>query len=429
MQMKRALLVALNTPGYYNLANHYLKLYAAKDTALMRQCRIYSAEYELCVADRDILNNVSKLRPDLVAFSCYVWNISKALTLARSIKSILPEVKVVFGGQEVTNSTICYLEKYPFLDIIVDGEGEEAFYRLLQSMVGDDFQSLRTIGGIQYRLGDSWLRNEPAAEPLDLDQIPSPYLENVVSIPPRSPLGVMIDHVRGCPGICAFCFEALRARRPRAFSTERVKAEVEWALVHGHDYLHLMDPVLAMNDSCRLESLHRIFEEARQRSRFRVSVEIYAENINSRNWQLFDCYQVFDVGLQTINPCANRAIHRKFRMDDFVSGFELLKNLGQSINLYLIYGLPGDDYQEFMKGVCFADSLGASKVFLNKLCILDGTPLRRDARKYKMEYHYRPPYEVISNTTYSFQDVAKSESFARNYMRYHGFGRSPLKPS
>lgn len=425
MYMKRALLIALNTPGYYSPAIHYLKLYAGKDASLMRQCRIYLAEYDLCVQDQSILNNISKLRPDLLAFSCYLWNIEKALTLAKAVKLAFPEIKILFGGQEVTNSTLSYLECYPFLDILVDGEGEEVFYRLLQTMVGDDFRSLANIPGIQYRDGETKVINPPNTVPIDLDQIPSPYLEDAIHIPSKTPLGVLIEHVRGCAGNCAFCFEALRTRKPRAFSLERIQAEVKWALSRGHDCLHLMDPVLAMNDPCRLESLYTLFEEARHGRSCRVSVEVCADNINQKNYRLFDCYQFFDIGLQTIHPTVNRIIHRNFDLDTFVTGFRLLKSLGKIISLYLIYGLPGENFQEFMKGVCFADSLGASMVFLNRLCVLDGTPLRRHAAQYQLEYCRRPPYQVLSNTTYSFQDIVKSESFARNYMRFHSVGKSP----
>ncbi len=418
--MKRAVLVALNTPGYYNLAIHSLRLYAARDKALLRQCRIFTAEYDLRTADSDILGNLVRLQPELIAFSCYVWNITKSLGLARALKKLLPASRLLFGGQEVTHSTLSYLEQYPFLDIVADGEGEETFRRILLSMTGDDFLSLKDIPGIQYRCGDSWHSNPPAAEIGNLDQLPSPYLENAVSIPPGSPLGVMIEHARGCPGNCAFCFEALRAGRPRFFSTERVAAEIRWALLQGHDYVHLLDPVLAGNDPQRLASLHRILSEERRRSCFRVSVEIDAERVQDGNRPLFDCYQVFDVGLQTVNPAANRAIRRPFHREAFAAGFERLRSLGRRINLYLIYGLPEDDYAEFMKGICFAESLGEAKIFLNRLCVLDGTPLRREARKLGLEYRDTPPYEILSHPTYSFADIAKSESFARNYMRFHG---------
>ena len=419
MKMKRAIVISLNCPGYYSLAIHYLKLYACLDHYLNKRCRIYTVEYDIFINDISILKNLEKLAPDLIAFSCYVWNIQKVLPLALKCKKLLPESKIVLGGQEVTHSTIDYLARHPFLDFIVDGEGERVFKKILYSMVEDNFHSLGEIRGIKYRDSCGIQETPPSEAIKTLDEIPSPYLSGSVKIPEKSRLGVMLDHVRGCPKKCEFCFEGTRCDTPRAFSVERVKEEMVWAKAKGYDYFHMLDPILGMNSPRRLAALSDAFSETFHNYPYKVSVEIYAENLNDKNIDYFECYHIFDIGLQTINPLTNKNISRKLNLDSFIRGFELIKVRRKTTNVYLIYGLPGDNYDEFMEGICFVDSLKPSNIFLNRLCILDGTAFRHKAAEYNFEYETNPPYEVLSNITYSYNDIVKSESFGKNFMRYY----------
>ena len=97
----------------------------------------------------------------------------------------------------------------------------------------------------------------------------------------------------------------------------------------------------------------------------------------------------------------------------------MIKMLEKRINIYLIYGLPGDNYDEFMKNICFVDSLKPSVICLNKLCVLDGTLFRHNADKYDLCFEFEPPYEILSNNTYSYNDIIKTESFAEDFMRYY----------
>lgn len=419
MKKKRVVIIAINTPGYYSLAIHYLKLYSCLDISLKKKCEVYTVEYDLTIADVSILSNLSKLQPDLIAFSCYIWNTNKVIALSRKIKKILPMTKIVLGGQEVTNSSVNYLEKYPFVDIIVDGEGEQVFKEILLSMIEDEFSSLKDIRCILYRDGTDIRKNLPSNYVLRLDDIPSPYLEQEVKIPSKSHLGIMIDHIRGCPNNCAFCFEAMRCNSPRSFSIERIKEEVTWAESRGYDYFHILDPILCLNNQKKMEAMNLTFKDIFHKKDYTVSVEVYAENITDKNVTLLDCYHIFDIGLQTINPLTNRNINRKFDIDRFVTGFSLIKKQGKKTNIYLIYGLPGDDYDLFMEGICFADSLKPSAILLNKLCVLDGTPLRHNAAKFNISFEIDPPYYIISNSTYSYSDIVKSESFSQNFVRYY----------
>ena len=68
---------------------------------------------------------------DVVAFSCYIWNITQTLEVAKKIKALNPETKILFGGPEVSYEfdEVIALD---YVDYIIVGEGETAFEEFLQ---------------------------------------------------------------------------------------------------------------------------------------------------------------------------------------------------------------------------------------------------------------------------------------------------------
>ena len=379
MRKKRVCLIALNQHGYYSLAIHYLRLFCLKDAYLAKRCSLFHVEYELEVSNKDILTNIVKLTPEIVAFSCYVWNIEKVVFLSQKIKEILPETMIMYGGQEVSCATAEELSIYSYADIIVDGAGEIPFRKILLSLVEDNLESIDQIPGVFFRRDEDLLRSSaPPETEIDLDSLPSPYLENAVRMPVESKLGIMIEQFRGCPNSCSFCFEADRTITPRSFSIDRIKEEFRWAKRAGQTYLHILDPVFCNNSLKKMYAFKEALLSIFATDEFRASIEIYADNITSDRAKLLDCYDIFDIGLQTTNVEANKTINRSFKLDNFLRGFNLLKSLGKTCNVYLIYGLPGDTYDSFMQSVSFAESLKPNTLFLNRLCVLKGTPLRKN---------------------------------------------------
>ena len=72
----------------------------------------------------------------LAGFSCYIWNIEKMLKFAQNLKKLLPDISIVFGGPEVS----FYDEKefyslYPFVDFLIQGEGEEKLLELWEKVL------------------------------------------------------------------------------------------------------------------------------------------------------------------------------------------------------------------------------------------------------------------------------------------------------
>jgi len=421
MSRTKVVLVALNKSNNYALALGYLKLYAQADAEL--NSRITFRELQLNAETRtfSVALQIAIQRPGIVAFSCNVWNIHRILKVVKHLRRFCPSVPIIFGGQEVTNSQIDYMGRCPQVDVLVDGEGEETFRRVLRSFVLADGESLAEIPGIQYR-ADGRVHTTPRAEAIaDLSVIPSPYLADLIDVMPDAHLGMMIETARGCRFRCTFCFEGSRFKKIRYFPMARVEAEIAHMTARGVREFHILDPILANADSERLIEMNRIIEQhILPHGSHTLSVEVHAELLKEETVGLLKHFTLFDVGLQSVNAIAMKHIRRGVNWDRFLKGIELLRPLPGRTNLYVLAGLPGENFFLFLRSVRFAFDLNVPRLFINRLCVLNGTELSTDAAGLKLRHSKTPPYIAMSNYSFSEHEMQLGDIFGKTLMREHG---------
>ncbi len=137
MNKKKVALISYNWANHFSLALGYLKAYALKDSFIRD-----NADIEIVDFDAEMLNvqqvvyYLTQTKPDILGFSCYCWNIEKVLDTARIMKTIYPQIKIVFGGPEVGPVGPKYLRENWFIDVVIKGEGEITFAELLKSFLG-----------------------------------------------------------------------------------------------------------------------------------------------------------------------------------------------------------------------------------------------------------------------------------------------------
>jgi radical SAM superfamily enzyme YgiQ (UPF0313 family) len=111
---------------------HYLPFSVGCIWAYANQFEYVQNNYKLqdVVWRRERQKNVldKLVDPDIVGFSCYVWNHKWNLTLAKKLKEFFPNCLIVFGGPSVNEEWL----KYDFIDVVMFGEGELAWANLLK---------------------------------------------------------------------------------------------------------------------------------------------------------------------------------------------------------------------------------------------------------------------------------------------------------
>ena len=184
----KVLLTALNAKYIHSsLALRSLKKYADAEGK-------YTVVKEFTINNRieKIVSDIYKEKPDVIGFSCYIWNIEMIRTTAARLKKVLPNTLFVFGGPEVSYDSAEFLRNNPFADIVMRGEGEETYRKLLSAWVTE--KPYYDINGITYRRDGEIFENSNA-EPLKLDDIPFVY-DDVSELKNKI---IYYETQRGCP--------------------------------------------------------------------------------------------------------------------------------------------------------------------------------------------------------------------------------------
>ncbi|MBS1474218.1 MAG: B12-binding domain-containing radical SAM protein, partial [Massilimaliae sp.] len=190
----KTLLVGINAKYIHsNLAIRYLRDYAAErgETGILLQ------EFTINQRIEQILPEIYRTAPELIGFSCYIWNFSMVKRLVSELKKVLPNCLVLLGGPEVSYNAEEALRETP-ADFIICGEGEEAFFRLLDALRNG--ADLQTVSGLAYRAGTE-IRVTSPAPLLSMDDLPFVYrsmddLEHKI---------IYFESSRGCPFSCQYC--------------------------------------------------------------------------------------------------------------------------------------------------------------------------------------------------------------------------------
>ena len=213
--MMKVLLTTLNSKYVHsNLALKYLYM------AGCRYCGDLEVQEFTINNSRDyVFGELVMGSYDAVCFSVYIWNVEKTLELAADLKKACPKTRILFGGPEVSYECRDFMEKHPFVDFLIAGEGEEAFSQWCRALEGDG--SFSDIGGLLFRKEEEIVEG-PAASFMDFGALPQPY----ESFPCEKDKVIYYESSRGCPFCCSYCISSLD-RRIRELSVETVKADLD----------------------------------------------------------------------------------------------------------------------------------------------------------------------------------------------------------
>ncbi len=319
--MKVALIqLVLQSHDYvYSLENMPL---AAGYLASYASARNVPADIIICPADISnlggdaaILGWVEEIRPDMVGFSCYLWNVQRTLHLCSKIRQSLQDCIIVLGGPEVTRDNDFLLSHEGFHFGVV-GEGEETFADLLNA-AAHGMEGVLDIPGLMVRQGSKAVFTKPRSLMTNLDSVPSPYLSGMLT--PGLNRGMVIETVRGCPMRCAYCYYHKSSPVVRTFRAGRIGEELRWATEKGIQEATVIDPCFARRPG--LEVLLAEMAVSRE-EKMRFSCELIAEDITP---VLVDALVAaglhhVEIGLQSTNEKALRNINRPFEREAFIQG-------------------------------------------------------------------------------------------------------------
>lgn len=407
----RVVLTTIASPDYFSiqLALYYLKAYFLKHKnphfptlKIDIKILIFKSQEKW----DDIAKNIISERPEIVGFSCYVWNIKKILLVAKEIKKADPAVKIILGGSEVSPRAESILKHEGCVDIVVRGEGEETFLELLESLLYQQGE-LSLIKGMSYRQGGKIFVNPARPQIDDLDKIPSPYLAGLIDLKCEDKsVSAVTETMRGCHYRCHFCYYHKEFNRIKYFSLSRVEKELKWILKREPEKVYLMDPTFNV-DCERAKKILRIFIKHNKSSR--LHLELRAEKIDAEMVGLLKQAGVakLEIWIQSVSRESLKLVNRDLDRNICAKNIRLLNKGKIFFEIQLIDALPGHTYETIKEGVDWLISLRVPRIVIMELLVLPGTCLRENSEALGVRYKPEPNYSWVRTHTLSTDDRNK----------------------
>lgn len=394
----KIVLMAMNAKYIHsNLAIYSLQSYAQKNgyEPIIKEFTINQQEDE-------ILRELVKEKPDVLAVSVYIWNVDQVCNLLTDLHRILPSMQIWMGGPEVSYRAAELLEEFPFVKGILRGEGEKTFSDLCGcwKMEQGDFASVR---GITYRDSMGMIIENADQGALSMDELVFPY-ENLERFEHRI---LYYESSRGCPFRCSYCLSSVE-KSLRFRSWDLVQRELQFFLDHKVPQVKFIDRTF----NCKKEHTMQIWQYLRDHDNgvTNFHFEIGADLLDEEEIQLLaglrPGFFQLEIGVQTTCTETLREIRR---MADFTVLSEHVKAVMAAENVHqhldLIAGLPYEGYERFK--ISFNDVYGLhpEQLQLGFLKVLRGSYMYEMAEEYGIVWKKKQPYEVLSTKWLSYQEI------------------------
>ncbi len=337
---------------------------------------------------------------DVVAFSCYIWNISQTLETAKLIKALHPETRILLGGPEVSYDGEA-LMALPYVDYIIEGEGETPFREFLKS-----YPQIEHVPALVYRSEHGVQKNKQAPM-FDLKQFEHsmPYRYDDVS--KLADKVLYIETSRGCPYKCEFCLASLD-NKVRYLPDSSIKATLMHLMTHGK-VIKFLDRTFNIKKDFTIGMFQFIQEHHRPGNVFQF--EITADILHPDIIRFIQDHVPagllrFEIGIQTVNQKANLEVSRK---QNFEKTKQIIRQLDHKVEMHLdlIVGLAYDYWDDVKYSIEEVFALFAPEMQLGFLKFLKGTPMRDKTDVHGFVFDTSPPYQIIESKYLSRAELAK----------------------
>ncbi len=376
-----------------------------------------SQQWSFTTAFDSAVQDLSVTRPDVIAFSCYLWNTELSIHLARLLKLVHPGVSVILGGPDVGSRAHEILESHAAVDFVVEGDGEIPFQEFLRYQLAQGSIALEQVPGLRFRHDGAVVCNPlPETKP-DLSLLAKVWTQGPESVPTQSELAawgwphLLIETVRGCPYPCSFCMYGKTVVNSK--ETETVVTELLGLLRKGL-LIEIIDPTFTTLKKRAKKILGALAEHDYTGQ---LTLEAYPDSLNEELADLIVAARVCCVGLgfQTASTEGLKAVRRPRNQEKFERAVRALQKRRVHFYVDIIYGLPGTTLDDFFSTVDYLNHLGVSKLMIYRLLGLPGSSMMETTDRYGLVFSPVPPYELLRSNTYSHEDIMFCEEFRRAY--------------
>ena len=400
-----------------------LAVYNLKSCSGEYSSRVVVKEYTINQIRDDILKDIYLEQPDVVCFSCYIWNISFVRELVPDLKKILPQVEFWAGGPEVSYDAVEFLKKNPAFFGVMVGEGEETFHELAGYYIERKPETLSGIRGVAFRdENKGWdIVHMGWRELMDLSKVPFAY-SNLTELKNRI---IYYESSRGCPFSCSYCLSSID-KKLRFRDIELVKKELQFFIDNKFPQGKFVDRTFNCKHDHAMEIWRYITENDNGITNFHF--EISADLLRAEELALMKTMRPgliqLEIGVQSTNPQTIKAIRRTMDFEKLKGIVEQIHSFGNiHQHLDLIAGLPYEGYDSFHKSFCDVYALRPEQFQLGFLKVLKGSYMMEMTGEYQILYKDREPYEVLSTAWLTYGEILRLKMVESMVEVYYNSGQ------
>lgn len=404
--MKQVLLIGVNAKFIHsNPAIYSLEAYAKEHIGQELEAgALELAEYTINQNMENILADIYRRKPEVAAFSCYIWNWNMIQDIITELPKVLPDIEIWLGGPEVSFHGEKLLERFEAVRGIMLGEGENTFTELLAyyQTEPEGGKSLENIGGLLLRSGVTGVQR-----PVLMEELPFFYekyglerFENRI---------LYYESQRGCPFRCAYCLSSID-KKVRFRELDTIKKHMQFFLEHKVPQVKFIDRTFNCNAKHAYEVWKYLKEHDNGITNFHF--EIAADLLTKEQLGIMKDMRPgliqLEIGVQSTNEQTLRAINRNTDLSylrEMTAKVHSFGNIHQHLDL--IAGLPFEDYESFAKSFNDVYAMRPQQLQLGFLKVLKGSPIEERTSEYGIIYNTKPPYEVLYSKWLGFADVRK----------------------
>ena len=415
----KILLAACNAKYIHsNLAVYNLKSCSGKYSP-----QVVIKEYTINQIRDEILKDIYLEQPDVICFSCYIWNVSFVKELVPDLKKILPDADFWAGGPEVSYDAEKFLRSNPAFSGVMVGEGEETFQELAGHYIEGKPENLKEIRGVAFRNEDKVpdIVHTGWRELMDLSKVPFAY-QDLKEFKNRI---IYYESSRGCPFSCSYCLSSID-KKLRFRDIELVKKELQFFIDNKVPQVKFVDRTFNCKHDHAMTIWRYITEHDNGVTNFHF--EISADLLREEELALMKTMRPgliqLEIGVQSTNPQTIRAIRRTMdfqKLKGIVDQIHSFGNIHQHLDL--IAGLPYEGYESFHKSFCDVYALHPEQFQLGFLKVLKGSHMMEMTEEYKILYKDREPYEVLSTAWLTYGEILRLKMVESMVEVYYNSGQ------
>lgn len=396
-----------------------LAVYNLKSCSGEYSSSVVVKEYTINQIRDDILKDIYLEQPDVVCFSCYIWNISFVRELVPDLKKILPQVEFWAGGPEVSYDAVEFLKKNPVFFGVMVGEGEETFHELAGYYIERKPETLSGIRGVAFRDENKGrdIVHTGWRELMDLSKVPFAY-SNLTEFKNRI---IYYESSRGCPFSCSYCLSSID-KKLRFRDIGLVKKELQFFIDNKVPQVKFVDRTFNCKHDHAMEIWRYITENDNGITNFHF--EISADLLRAEELALMKTMRPgliqLEIGVQSTNPQTIKAIRRTMDFEKLKGIVEQIHSFGNiHQHLDLIAGLPYEGYDSFHKSFCDVYALRPEQFQLGFLKVLKGSYMEEKKDDYGLVYKGMPPYEVLYTKWLPYEDTLRLKGIEEMVETYY----------